>query len=194
MKDQHNPQINNIFSSFLIEKEIDLDHDKVTDMCADALETSDDYHQKNIFHNPKLMDKFNKVFIEIDEIAQQAHKLLQYKNNTRQVCIDAWINDFGAFNISMPHQHPTADLSIVYFPYAQEGCSNLQLLNPNSKLQYVIHDEMVEDWNHYNSFTWDVVPKTGKVVVFPGYLMHYVKQNTSNKKRVSIAFNYKVAW
>ena len=191
MKDQ---EINNIFSSFVIEKELNLDHDRVTDKCADALETADDYKQKNIFHNPKLVTEFSEVFDQINKIADEAHKLLQYKQNTKQICIDAWINDYGSYNISMPHQHPTADLAIVYFPYAQEGCGNLQLLNPNSKLQYVIHDEMVESWNNYNSFTWDIVPKTGKVVIFPGYLIHYVKQNKSNKQRVSIAFNYRASW
>ena len=187
-------QINNIFSSFVIEKELNLDHDRVTDKCADALETADDYKQKNIFHNPKLVTEFSEVFDQINKIANETHKLLQYKQNTKQICIDAWINDYGSYNISMPHQHPTADLAIVYFPYAQEGCGNLQLLNPNSKLQYVIHDEMVENWNNYNSFTWDIIPKTGKVVIFPGYLIHYVKQNRSNKQRVSIAFNYRASW
>ena len=53
---------------------------------------------------------------------------------------------------------------------------------------------MVEQWNNYNSFTLNIIPKTGKVVIFPGYLIHYVKQGDWNKKRVSIAFNYKVAW
>ena len=191
MKDQ---EINNIFSSFVIEKELNLDHDRVTDKCADALETADDYKQKNIFHNPKLVTEFSEVFDQVNKIADETHKLLQYKQNTKQICIDAWINDYGSYNISMPHQHPTADLAIVYFPYAQEGCGNLQLLNPNSKLQYVIHDEMVENWNNYNSFTWDIIPKTGKVVIFPGYLIHYVKQSESNKQRVSIAFNYRASW
>tara|TARA_R110000751_G_scaffold241647_1_gene342095 strand:- start:1892 stop:2467 length:576 start_codon:yes stop_codon:yes gene_type:complete len=187
-------QINNIFSSFLIEREIDLDHAKITDLCADALETFDDYHQKNIFHNPDLMVEFKDLFVEIDRLANEAHKLLQYKQDTKQVCIDAWINDYGSLNTAVPHQHPTADLAIVYFPKAEKGCDTLELLNPNSKLQYVIHDEMVEHWNNYNSYTWNIIPKTGKVVVFPGYVMHYVKQGDWNKKRVSIAFNYKVAW
>ena len=187
-------QINNIFSSFVIEKELNLDHDRITDKCADALETADDYKQKNIFHNPKLITEFKEVFDQVNKIANETHKILQYKQDTKQICIDAWINDYGSYNISMPHQHPTADLAIVYFPYAQEGCGNLQLLNPNSKLQYVIHDEMVASWNNYNSFTWDIVPKTGKVVVFPGYLIHYVKQNKLNKQRVSIAFNYRASW
>ena len=191
MKD---PQINNIFSSFVIEKELNLDHDKITDKCADALETADDYKQKNIFHNPKLITEFKEVFDQVNKIANETHKILQYKQDTKQICIDAWINDYGSYNISMPHQHPTADLAIVYFPFAQEGCGNLQLLNPNSKLQYVIHDEMVASWNNYNSFTWDIIPKTGKVVVFPGYLIHYVKQNKLNKQRVSIAFNYRASW
>ena len=53
---------------------------------------------------------------------------------------------------------------------------------------------MVEQWNNYNSFTWNIIPETGKVVIFPGYLIHYVKQNNLNKKRISIAFNYKVSW
>ena len=42
-------QINNIFSSFLIEKELDFDHHAVTYKCHHALMTSDDYNQKNIF-------------------------------------------------------------------------------------------------------------------------------------------------
>ena len=191
MKDQ---KINNIFSSFLIERKLNFDHDAIMHKCLYALKTSDDHNQKNIFHNPELMISFNDLFFEINKIANETHKLLQYKQNTKQVCIDAWINKQGSLNTSMPHQHPTADLSIVYFPNAEKGCDTLEFLNPNSKLQYVIHDEMVEQWNNYNSFTWNIIPETGKVVIFPGYLIHYVKQNNLNKKRISIAFNYKVSW
>ena len=81
MKDQ---QINNIFSSFVIEKELNLDHDRITDKCADALETADDYKQKNIFHNPKLVTEFSEVFDQVNKIADETHKLLQYKQNTKQ--------------------------------------------------------------------------------------------------------------
>ena len=67
-------KINNIFSSFLIEKELDFDHHAVTYKCHHALMTNDDYNQKNIFHNPDLMVEFKDLFVEIDKLANEAHK------------------------------------------------------------------------------------------------------------------------
>jgi len=180
---RNNAQIDYIKQAHYLAKRIKKYLDIPTTIVTDSIE-----YLKNEYKD------YKEVFDQVNKIANEAHKILQYKQDTKQICIDAWINDYGSYNISMPHQHPTADLAIVYFPYAQEGCGNLQLLNPNSKLQYVIHDEMVASWNNYNSFTWDIVPKTGKVVVFPGYLIHYVKQNKLNKQRVSIAFNYRASW
>jgi len=76
MKDQ---QINNIFSSFVIEKELNLNHDRITDKCADALETADDYKQKNIFHNPKLVTEFSEVFDQVNKVADEKHKTNLYR-------------------------------------------------------------------------------------------------------------------
>ena len=183
--------VENIFTSFLIQTKLKINHKQIAGICLNGLETNDDYNQKNIFHNVSLKNQLEHLFVEIDKIANEAHKVFQYKDSTKQVCIDAWINKQNSFETSRPHQHPTADLAIVYFPMAEKGCANLEFLNPNSKIQYTIHERLVEQWNKYNSSTWSIVPETGKVVIFPGYLIHYVKPNTSNKERLSIAFNYK---
>ena len=55
MKDQ---KINNIFSSFLIERKLNFDHDAIMHKCLYALKTSDDHNQKNIFH---ILDLFRII-------------------------------------------------------------------------------------------------------------------------------------
>jgi ectoine hydroxylase-related dioxygenase (phytanoyl-CoA dioxygenase family) len=37
---------------------------------------------------------------------------------------------------------------------------------------------------------WTETPKPGELLVFSGELVHRVKPNTSNKPRISVAFNF----
>jgi ectoine hydroxylase-related dioxygenase (phytanoyl-CoA dioxygenase family) len=41
----------------------------------------------------------------------------------------------------------------------------------------------------FNSMEWTVPVEDLDIIIFPSTLFHYVKPNTSNRDRISIAFN-----
>ena len=52
---------------------------------------------------------------------------------------------------------------------------------------------MIEENNFFNSMTWEVTPEEGKLMIWPSWLLHYVKPNLSDDTRISIAFNTTVS-
>jgi ectoine hydroxylase-related dioxygenase (phytanoyl-CoA dioxygenase family) len=46
-----------------------------------------------------------------------------------------------------------------------------------------------DSYNEHNSEVFDVTSQTGDMVIFPSYLYHQVKENTTDEIRISLAFN-----
>lgn len=46
-----------------------------------------------------------------------------------------------------------------------------------------------EEFTPFNALEWTIPVEDNNIIIFPSTLNHYVKPNTSNKDRVSLAFN-----
>jgi uncharacterized protein (TIGR02466 family) len=100
---------------------------------------------------------------------------------------DAWanINPGGGWN--MPHMHLPADWSGVCYISIEEdvtqirGDGDLILIDPHPAGQ-----------RFGRGGTVNIRPSTGKIVLFPSYLMHMVAPHSGTSERISIAFNYRV--
>jgi uncharacterized protein (TIGR02466 family) len=47
----------------------------------------------------------------------------------------------------------------------------------------------IKEYNHFNSKSWEFLPRNGDIFIFPSYAAHEVVTNTSNRDRYSFAFN-----
>ena len=102
--------------------------------------------------------------------------------------LEGWVNvnEKGAFNA--PHGHATHHFSGVYYvsvPEAAEDWSGvIEFFNPvgavNQNLQ--LGKMMLPE-------KWRTRPVPGQMIIFPGYMKHWVYPNQEDAERISIAFN-----
>lgn len=96
-------------------------------------------------------------------------------------------------NVSQPgaihhrHSHPNNFLSGVYYLQADEGANTITFHDPNP-CKGLIRPPMHE-LSHETSETVKLAINPGDLLFFPNWLVHSVEQNTSDRERISIAFN-----
>jgi uncharacterized protein (TIGR02466 family) len=85
------------------------------------------------------------------------------------------------------HIHPNSFLSAVFY-VATDPNTDVIKFHKQTVSSVSLSIEPVE-WNEYNSHSWWYSVSAGDVIIFPSWLKHEVPPTTSNKDRVSIAFN-----
>ena len=182
-------EIQPIFSSFLIQKKLNLDTKSIKNWIEKSSHT--DYKIPLTYDEDILKD----FYLSLKEILDNLHLALGFSKNTKQQFQEAWVNVESRERISVPHTHPSADLICVYYPYVEQGSGNLEFINPNSSVEYVFpqtrDNTIIDTHNLFNSKLWQVVPENDLLVVFPSWLHHYVSQGNPNTTRMSIALNSK---
>ena len=98
------------------------------------------------------------------------------------------INPPGGMN--MPHIHPNALFSGVYYVKSQPNCGRLKIIDSRPGVQYNMPMRKPGDpgkdlWRDIN-----IEPVTGRIVMFPAWLWHGVEENKSNDIRISVSFNF----
>ena len=132
-------------------------------------------------------------FIEIieDRFAKM-HSFMQLTDDTYQELDKCWINIKPASSITSPHIHPRKFLTAVYYVSVSTGSGDLFLMNPNPHHDHIIPADatqnVVKSYNEFNSSQHIIKPETGKLVIFPSWIMHYV-QPGDGSERISIALD-----
>ena len=183
-------EIQPIFSSFLIQKKLDLD----TKSIKTWIDKSSHINKKiELQLNEDVLKDF---YLNLKEILDHLHIALGFSKNTKQQFQEAWVNVDSNERTSLPHTHPTADYICVYYPYVEEGSGYLEFINPNSAVEYTFpqtrDNNIIDNHNIFNSKIWQVVPENNLLVIFPSWLHHYVRQGNPNTTRMSIALNSKI--
>jgi len=107
--------------------------------------------------------------------------------------MNSWKEQFGAvWATSGPkgghlihHNHNPALTAGVFYVDASPEQGNLHLLNPNDA---TIGKSMFQTWDRYPHKHHEVLAETGKLVLFPGWLYHFVPKNPTDKNRLAIGF------
>jgi len=94
----------------------------------------------------------------------------------------AWLNINRFKDHNAPHHHPPAALAAVFYVHATPEQGRLCFLDMNGARAATtdIADGDPVEW---------VAPRTGRLVLFPGWLWHYVAPNMTDDARISLAFN-----
>ena len=80
--------------------------------------------------------------------------------------------------------------SFVYYVKVPKKSGNLVLVDPRVRRLNSVVNGFIE--NHDNPFTHDIfiaTPEEGLLILFPGWLEHYVQYNSSKQPRISISGN-----
>jgi hypothetical protein len=99
--------------------------------------------------------------------------------------VSAWCNVNDPDTENFMHSHPGNFMSgVVYFQ--AEGTGGLEFV-PNNYLYKLTHPA----WPYHGISVYE--PSDGDILMFPSYLLHRIRRNTSNKQRISMAFDAMLA-
>ena len=90
------------------------------------------------------------------------------------------------------HNHPNAMFSLVFYVSAEGSKSGNFVFNfESSRLCERWNFSLdVKKYNTFNSFTWDFEVNTGDLIIFPAWMQHYTRENTTNNDRIIVGANY----
>jgi len=130
-----------------------------------------------------------KLYNEILERTKFLHETFRLKIPAEIKIMNMWINinSLGSFN--RPHIHQNSVFSGVYYVSTSGDDGNIVFQHPAINHQYHLTPNHVGEYNNFTSARFSVVPNTGKLVIFPAWLQHYVEPNTQDADRISISFN-----
>ena len=94
----------------------------------------------------------------------------------------SWINQFREGSYAHCHHHSTADISGVYYYQTSGDDGSLYFESP------VAEAGCTPAWIQLNE-RFNIPPRVGLMVLFPGWLRHGVSTNRTNSTRISISWN-----
>ena len=145
----------------------------------------------NAWQSPNLEDTdiLNPVKNEIFHNADVMRRMFNIREDKELVIGNMWagINPRGGTN--KPHTHPGALFSGVIYIQVPENSGNLCFIHPAQNHNYHFNVHTVTKWDTINSGERHIIPKVGKMIMFPGYQSHYVEPNLSDEDRITIGFN-----
>lgn len=135
---------------------------------------------------PDSYINFKKI---VEDIFVDVHASMGLKLNYKSYINESWlnINPPGAYNSK--HLHPRSLFSGVYYISVPEGDSGQIIFEREPLMLSYLPSYIVDTWNDMTSGTAGYQPVTGKLLIFPSWLLHWVEFNNTNKDRISLAFN-----
>lgn len=190
--------ISPLFSSFVIDGSLDVDNDALKKYCLETREkdpgrqiSNQGGWQSNLIM--KVENDFRELYEKVLETLISANKELGFDGPTPRMQ-SFWMNINGEGNYNEVHDHPGCFYAGVYYVDAEEDQGEIVFYNPISFFSNYTVMNNVKEFTPYNAVNWRFKPKTGRLLIFPSYLNHFVRRNMSNKERISIAFNFGMDW
>ena len=184
-----------IFSSFLYSEILtDIDNEQLVEYSHKCREGNTGVVKSNYggWQSDTLTIPNDQIGKLVDAIVARVDSLrpeLGIKKESRIYLNNLWININPPGSFNRPHVHPECIFAGVYYVAVPPGSGSISFKHPATAQQYHTPDDLIDEFNAYSAASWAVDPEPGKLVIFPGWLEHYVEPNLSNGERISIAFN-----
>ena len=183
-----------IFPSFFSSHILDLPTEELKDCCRTA--------NKGINHTQKRPDILDRtipciqdMFTKVEEKFNETFHNLDYRPELSLQISQAWSNVGNHNWIDEPHIHPDSFFSgTLYLTDSPETGDRLNkgelvFINPNVANRIKQRPHLSQQQNIFNSDSVIITPEVNKLVIFPSWIMHYVRQNRTETERISIAFD-----
>ena len=101
-----------------------------------------------------------------------------------------WANINPPGGMNMPHLHPNALFSGVYYVKSQPQSGRLKIYDPRPGVQ--TNMPIRKPGNPGKDLWREAIlePVVGRIIMFPAWLWHSVEENRSNDIRISVSFNF----
>ena len=139
-------------------------------------------------NNGKVTLDYKVLYENINPITPDIKKYIDATQSWHPVPIalrHSWINKTGKDQGQEWHQHQDAFISGTYY-YQTTGKDGIfSIMNPIPWMQ----QEMFP-FGNVSAKHHDIIPAVGKLLLFPGWLLHSVEKNKTDDTRISISFNF----
>jgi uncharacterized protein (TIGR02466 family) len=116
-------------------------------------------------------------------------QILGFTDQLNPYILNAWVNAVKKGGFVSSHNHNPIPISGVFYIKANKGQGNLYLENPSDlfigRLPYKANNEYTP-----HRFNYEIESRSGKLVLFPGWMKHFTKENTTDDIRISMAVNF----
>ena len=137
---------------------------------------------ENLWDTHYISDKtFTKTLVPDSLGYEIANHVMRYTGRDDFRLTASWMTRLEPGQYAVAHQHGHSDLSGVYYYKTNGDEGNLYFMNPALAATTSI-------WSQAPNYH-DIQPIQGSMVLFPGYLTHGIKTNTSPNTRISVSFN-----
>jgi uncharacterized protein (TIGR02466 family) len=160
----------------------------------------DDHEQLNYqLEQLTPMYKTGDNYFEIDDdaIREFRSKVIDKVKQTIQwldwgpleITLDGRQNPIFPGKSDTPHHHPTNKLVAVYYIIVPKNSGDLVMHDPRGSIIWQDPQARTDvDWCSSRPFHKET-PSPGSLIIFPGYLVHSVETNLSDKMRLSIVID-----
>jgi uncharacterized protein (TIGR02466 family) len=144
---------------------------------------------------PDIISKDNNLISIFKQIQKNVDIIATKVNLKDKVYLkNFWFNINNRFESNAVHHHlhfmsKNIISGVFYVDYPKDS-GEIVFCNSNDVRGALYDFSTITKYNEYNSQSWKVKPDTGKYLLFPSYLKHYVEPSKINKDRISIAFNF----
>jgi uncharacterized protein (TIGR02466 family) len=143
---------------------------------------SDTTFTENLFDTNKL-NRFKHVLIEnVQEYIKMVVPEYVTNRNYDFRIDSSWLTLNCKNHYSHSHHHGDADISGVYYVKTDGNDGDLVFENPN---RLISTSYLLNTWQealHHK-------PQVGKLILFPGWMVHRVEKNPKDSERISFSFN-----
>jgi uncharacterized protein (TIGR02466 family) len=172
--------------------------DKVMPYFETNLAAGNDYVDKegnDIFKrtvpNLHLQPEFKEVIEFIEFHGQEYWKLMGWTTQETPYVLQLWANEVPPGGFTPTHNHNPVAVGGVLYLDADSLKGNIHLEDP----MHMIKGRMPYDWQKKPYlYTEEITVDAGKLIMFPGWLMHHVRSNKSNTNRIVIGYNFGLTW
>ena len=109
----------------------------------------------------------------------------------RSKIYESWMNILTMHGSVGVHRHYSAVISAAYYPYVDVGSAPITFVSSTEGFRMLDVEHTVKNaTGTYTSNVQNIEAKTGQLVLFPGWLQHYVPPNKTDL-RITLSFNTK---
>ena len=134
--------------------------------------------------NHDILSNFNNIKQFIDDKVKEANYSSRICGETEYAM--SWASINRKYSVHGKHNHLPFTWSGVLYLQADNTDADIQFYNTNLNSAWPY-----APFKQNNMFSFiGLSPSTGKLIIFPSYLEHEVIEQTYEKERITISFNY----
>ena len=181
------------FPTIFYAKDIKLDNDMLATYFLNLSKQDPGVHKTNVkgWHSKNLDHSQTEIQPLLKELFDMQKEIYQEEMLDREPLLgNIWanLNPSGGYNKT--HMHPNSLWSGVYYIKAPKNSGKLVCNDPRPGVQ--IKMPVRKEGTMPQSLWREVFiePQSGRIIMFPSWVWHYVEPNESNDIRISMSFNF----